>query len=111
MKHQPRTKSDIQITDSPFVLDDDNDVYVDTNHKHYNATIRRSKKGIYLKNTDHKSKPSVPTQKSNLEQLPQELLATINDKGNSRPTITKNTSTITTTTINNTTAISNSKCI
>ena len=53
MKHQPRSKSDIQITESPFLLDDDNDVYVDTNYKQYNATIRRSKKGIQLKNTDH----------------------------------------------------------
>ena len=54
MKHQPRTKSDIQITESSFVIDDDNDVYVDTNYKQYDATIRRSKKGIQLKNTDHK---------------------------------------------------------
>ena len=84
MKHQPRTKSDIQITESPFLLDDDNDVYVDSNYKHYNATIRRSKKGRQLKNTDHKIKPSVPTRKSSLERLHQELLATINDKGSIR---------------------------
>ena len=84
MKHQPRTKSDIQITESPFLLDDDNDVYVDINYKHYNATIRQSKKGRQLKNTDHKSKPSVPTRKSSLERLHQELLATINDKGSIR---------------------------
>ena len=84
MIHQPRSKSDIQITESPSLLDDDNDVYVDINYKHYNATIRRSKKGIQLKNTDHKSKPSVPTRKSSLEPLHQELLATINDKGSIR---------------------------
>ena len=78
MKHKPR--SDIQITESPFVLDNDNDIYVDTNFKQYNATIRRSKKGIQLKNTNHKSKPSVPTRKSGIEPLHQELLATINDK-------------------------------
>ena len=78
MKNQPR--SDIQITESPFVLDDDNDLYVDTDYKQYNATIRRSKKGIPIKNTNHKSKPSVPTRKSSLEPLHQELLATINDK-------------------------------
>ena len=78
MKNQPR--SDIQITESPFVLDDDNDLYVDTNYKQYNATIRRSKKSIQLKNTNHKSKPSVPTRKSSLEPLHKELLATINDK-------------------------------
>ena len=59
MKHQPRTKSDIQITESPFVIDDDNDIYVDTNYKQYNATIRRSKKGIQLKNINHKNKPSI----------------------------------------------------
>ena len=84
MRPQPRTKSDIHITESPFVLDDDNDVYVDTNYKPYNATIRRSKKGIQLKKTDHKSRPSVPTQKSSLVPLHQELLATINDKGSIR---------------------------
>ena len=56
-------------------------MYVNTNYKHYNATIRRSEKGIQLKNTDHQSKPSVPTLKSSLEPLHQELLATINDKG------------------------------
>ena len=66
MKEQPRAKSDIQITESPFVFDDDNDVYVYTNYKHYNATIKRSKEGIQLTNTDHKSKPSVPTQKPSL---------------------------------------------
>ena len=84
MKHQPRTKSDVQITESPFVIDDDNDVYVDTNYKQYNATIRRSKKGLQLKNASHKSKPSIPTQKSSLEPLHQELLATIHDKGSIR---------------------------
>ena len=73
MKHQPRTKSDIQITESPFVIEDDNDVYADTNYKQYNATFRRSKKGIQLTNADHKSKPSVPTRKSSLEPLHQEL--------------------------------------
>ena len=81
MKHQPKTKSDIKITKSPFVIDDDNDVYVDTNYKQYDATIRRSKKGIQLKNTEHKRKPSVPTRRSSLEPLNQELLATIHDKG------------------------------
>ena len=80
MKHQPRTKSDIQITESPFVLDDDNDVYVDTNYKQYNATIRQSKKIIQFKNINRKSKPSVPTRKSSLEPLHRELLATIDDK-------------------------------
>ena len=80
MKHQQKTKSDIQITESPFVIDDDNDVYVDTNYKQNNATIRRSKKDIQVKNANHKSKPSVPTRKSSLEPLHQELLATINDK-------------------------------
>ena len=57
MKHEPRTKSDIQLTESTFVIDDDNDVFVDTNYKQYNATIRRSKKGIQLKNTNHKINP------------------------------------------------------
>ena len=80
MKHEPRTKSDVQITKSPFVIDDDNDIYVDTIYKQYKATIRRSKKGIQLKNTNHKNKPSIPTQKSSLEPLHQELLATIRDK-------------------------------
>ena len=84
MKHQPRTKSDIQITESPFVIDDDNDIYVDTNYKQYNATIRRSKKGIQLKKTNHKNIPSIPTRKSSLEPLHQELLATIRDKGSIR---------------------------
>ena len=82
MKHQPR--SYIQITESPIVRDDDNDIYVDTNYKQYNATIRLSKKGIQLKNTNHKSKPSVPTRKSSLEPLHQELYATIHDKGSIR---------------------------
>ena len=85
IKHQPKVKSDIKITKSPFVIDDDkNDVYVDTNYKHYNATIRRSKKGIQLKDTDKKSKPNVPTRKSSLEPLHKELLATLNDKGSIR---------------------------
>ena len=84
MKHQPKTKSDIQITESQFAIDDDNDVYVDTNYKQYDATIRRSKKGIQLKNTEHKRKPSVPTRRSSLEPLHQELLATIHDKGSIR---------------------------
>ena len=33
MKRNPMTKSDIQIIESPFVIDDGNDVYVDTNYK------------------------------------------------------------------------------
>ena len=84
MKHQTRTKSDIQIIESPFVIDDDKDIYVDTNYKQYNATIRRSKKGIQFKNTNHKNKPSIPTPKSSLELLQKELLATIHDKGSIR---------------------------
>ena len=66
------------------MIDDDNDVYVDTNYEQYNATIRRSKKGIQLKNNNHKSKPSVPTRRSSLEPLHQELLATIHDQGSIR---------------------------
>ena len=80
MKHQPRIKSDIQINESPFVIEDDNDVYVDTNYKQYNATIRRSKKGIQLKNSSHTSKPSVPKRRSSPEPLHQELLAIKHDK-------------------------------
>ena len=83
MKHQPMTKSDIQITESPFVIDDDSDIYVDTNYKQYNATIRRSKEGIQLKNTNHK-KNQYSTRKSSLEPLHQELLATIREKGSIR---------------------------
>ena len=72
MKHQPRTKSNIQITKSTFVLDDVNDVYVDNNYKHYNATIRRSKKSIQLivesntvdtgvQTNTHSSRPQSPS--------------------------------------------------
>ena len=72
MKHQPITKSDIQITKSTFVLDDVNDVYVDNNYKHYNATIRRSKKSIQLivesntvdtgvQTNTHSSRPQSPS--------------------------------------------------
>ena len=49
MKHEPRTKSDVQITKSPFVIDDDNDIYADTIYKQYKATIRRSKKAYNLR--------------------------------------------------------------
>ena len=61
-QYQPQNKTDINMTESPFILDDDdNDVYVDTNYKLYQTTVRRSNKGLQLKNFDSKNKkPEVP---------------------------------------------------
>ena len=81
-QHFSQGKSQIKIIQSPFLINnDDNEIYVDTNYKHYNATVRCSNKGIQLKNLDAKSKkPPILERRTFLESFNKELLATIADK-------------------------------
>ena len=77
-----RHSSDItNITDH-----NDNDtpsqVYIDTNYKHYNTTIRRTDKGIQLRTIDSppkKQKPPLPERKYKQEPLKIEPLETITE--------------------------------
>ena len=57
--------------------DDDKptEIYVDTNYKHYNTTIRRTENGLQLRTTDSptkKQKPPLPERKYKQEQFRKE---------------------------------------
>ena len=61
-QYRPQEQLQINITQSPFLIDhDDDDIYVDTNYKHYNATVRRSNKGIQLINIGYKKEKDTYT--------------------------------------------------
>ena len=53
------------LTDSPNILDDDNNeptkIYVDTNYKHYNTTIRRNQKGLQLRTMESTKRQKTKT--------------------------------------------------
>ena len=50
-KNTQNRKPNINVQQSPFIIDndDDNNVYVDANYKQYKITVRRSNEGIKLK--------------------------------------------------------------
>ena len=74
-------------TDLPHITDhNDNDepteVYVGTNYKHYNTTIRRTEKGLQLrtiKSSTKKQKPPLPEQKYKHKPFKVEPLQTISE--------------------------------
>ena len=79
-KHTFRRHS-TDITHTTDYIDNDKpaEIYVDTNYKHYNTTIRRTKKGLQLRTTNSplkKQKPPLPERKYK-EPLRVEQLETI----------------------------------
>ena len=87
--HKPRKKHTFRrhSTDITYTTDyTDNDkpaeIYVDTNYKHYNTTIRRKEKGLLLRTTNSspkKQKPPLPERKYKQEPLRVEPLETISE--------------------------------
>ena len=77
--HKPRKKHTFRrhstdITHTADYTDNDKpaEIYVDTNYKHYNTTIRRTEKGLQLRTTDSppkKQKPPLPERKYKQEPL------------------------------------------
>ena len=58
------------------------EIYVDTNYKHYNTTIRRTNKGLQLRTANSlpkKQKPPLPERKYKQESLKIEPLETISE--------------------------------
>ena len=87
--NQPRKKHSFRrhstdITHTTDYADNDKpeEVYVDTNYKHYNTTIRRTKNGLQLRTTNSsskKQKPPLPERKYKQEPLRVEPLKTISE--------------------------------
>ena len=69
--HHPRKKHTFRrhstdITHTTDYTDKPAEIYVDTNYKHYNTTIRRTEKGLQLRTTNSppkKQKPPLPETK------------------------------------------------
>ena len=87
--HKPRKKHTFcrhstDITHTTDHTDDDKpaDIYVDTNYKHYNTTIRRTDKGLQFRTTNSppkKQKPPLPEKNYKQEPLRLEPLETISE--------------------------------
>ena len=87
--HKPKKKHTFRrhstdITHTTDYTDNDKpaEIYVDTNYKHYNTTIRRTDKGLQLRTTispPKKQKPSLPERKYIQEPLKVEPLETISE--------------------------------
>ena len=74
IKSQGKSKRFVDITDIPYITDhNDNDtpteIYVDTNDKHYNTTIRRTEKGQQLRTIDSPTKKHKPPENMNRNRL------------------------------------------
>ena len=77
-----RHSSDITHITGHNDNDKPSQVYIDTNYKHYNTTIRRKYKGIQLRTIDSppkKQKPPLPERKYKQEPLKYEPLETITE--------------------------------
>ena len=69
--HKPRKKHTFRrhstdLTHTTDYNDKPAEIYVDTNYKHYNTTIRRTEKGLQLRTTNSppkKQKPPLPERK------------------------------------------------
>ena len=87
--HKPRKKHTFRrhstdITHTTDYTDNDKpaEIYVDTNYKHYNTTIRRTDEGLQLRTTNsppNKQKPPLPERKYKEEPLRVEPLETISE--------------------------------
>ena len=87
--HKPRKKhtfrrhsTDITHTTDYYDNDKPAEIYVDTNYRHYNTTIRRADKGLQLRTTNSprkKQKPPLPERKYKQESLKVEPLETISE--------------------------------
>ena len=87
--HKPRKKHTFRrdstdITHTTDYADNDKpaEIYVDTNYKHHNTTIRRTEKGLQLRRTNSpqkKQKPPLPERKYKKEPLRVEPLETISE--------------------------------
>ena len=85
-RHNKSRKNIFQRHSSDITDHNDNDkpsqIYIDTNYKHYNTTIRRTDKGLQLRTIDSppkKQKPPLPEQKYKQEPLKIEPLETITE--------------------------------
>ena len=77
-----RHSSDITHIKDHNDNDKPSQVYIDTNYKHYNSTIRRTDKGLQLRTIDSppkKQKPPLPERKYKQEPLKIEPLVTITE--------------------------------
>ena len=85
IRNQKRNIHSTDIRHTTGYTDNDKpaEIYVDTNYKHYNTTIRRTDKGLQLTTTNSppkKQKPPLPERKYKQEQLRVEPLETISEK-------------------------------
>ena len=77
-----RNSTDIAHTTNYNDNDKPAEIYVDTNYKHYNTTIRRTNKSLQLRTTNSppkKQKPPLPERKYKQEPLKIEPLETISE--------------------------------
>ena len=77
-----RLSTDITHTADSTDKDKPAEIYVDTNYKHYNTTIRRTDKGLQLRTTNSppkKQKPPLPERKYKQEPLRIEPLETLSE--------------------------------
>ena len=87
--HKPKKKRRFRrhstdITHTTVYTDNDKraEIYIDTNYKHYNTTIRRTDKGLQLRTTNSspkKQNPPLPERKYKQEPLKVEPLETISE--------------------------------